>query len=245
MFTGIVEELGTVVAVTQHEAAAELTIGCTAVLEDVRHGASIAVNGVCLTVTSFTPPGEVDPRAGTPTFTADVMLETLRRSSLGALTVGDRVNLERPVRLADRLGGHLVQGHVDGVGTIADRAPDERWEVVRVALPAGLDRYLVEKGSITVDGVSLTVVDVTAATADVPASFTVSLIPTTLTDTTLGTRNVGAPVNLEVDVIAKYVEKLAAPALGQAAAPALGPPRASTPDQAVRETVTSAKGVAR
>lgn len=262
MFTGIVEELGTVVAVTQHETAAELTIGCTAVLEDVRHGASIAVNGVCLTVTSFTPPGEADPRAGTPVFTADVMLETLRRSSLGALTTGDRVNLERPVRLADRLGGHLVQGHVDGVGTIADRTPDEHWEVVRIALPAGLDRYLVEKGSITVDGVSLTVVDVTAATADAPASFTVSLIPTTLADTTLGTRNVGAPVNLEVDVIAKYVEKLAAPALGQAAGPLptlvgrldpsppfptppVGVPRASTPDQAARQTVTSAKGVAR
>jgi riboflavin synthase len=222
MFTGIVEELGTVTAVTQHAAAAELTIGCLAVLEDVRHGASISVNGVCLTVTSFTPPGEVDPRAGTRVFTADVMLETLRRSALGSLAAGDRVNLERPVRLADRLGGHLVQGHVDGVGTIADRTPDEHWEVVRIALPEGLDRYLVEKGSITVDGVSLTVVDVTPPTDTTPASFTVSLIPTTLADTTLGTRTLGAPVNLEVDVVAKYVEKLAAPALGLAVGGVVG-----------------------
>ncbi|OHV33623.1 MULTISPECIES: riboflavin synthase [Pseudofrankia] len=223
MFTGIVEELGIVAAVTEHAAAAELTIGCSAVLEDVRHGASIAVNGVCLTVTSFTPAGEVDPRTGTPVFTADVMLETLRRSALGGLTTGDRVNLERPVRLADRLGGHLVQGHVDGVGTIVDRAPDEHWEVVRIALPAGLDRFLVEKGSVAVDGVSLTVVEVTPASggsprADEPATFTVSLIPTTLTETTLGSRQVGAAVNLEVDVVAKYVEKLAAPALGRSSA---------------------------
>jgi riboflavin synthase len=219
MFTGIVEELGTVAAVTQHAAAAELTIGCSAVLDDVSHGASIAVNGVCLTVTSFTPPGEVDPRTGTRVFTADVMLETLRRSSLGALAAGDRVNLERPVRLADRLGGHLVQGHVDGVGTIASRVPDEHWEVVSVTLPTGLDRYLVEKGSITVDGVSLTVVDVGRESAGAPAWFSVSLIPTTLAATTLGVRPVGAAVNLEVDVVAKYVEKLAAPALARAAGP--------------------------
>ncbi|OHV71491.1 MULTISPECIES: riboflavin synthase [unclassified Pseudofrankia] len=229
MFTGIVEELGIVAAVTEHAAAAELAIGCSAVLEDVRHGASIAVNGVCLTVTSFTPAGEVDPRTGTRVFTADVMLETLRRSALGGLATGDRVNLERPVRLADRLGGHLVQGHVDGVGTIVDRAPDEHWEVVRIALPAGLDRFLVEKGSIAVDGVSLTVVEVTPAAGDSssgdsspgggePATFTVSLIPTTLAETTLGSRQAGAAVNLEVDVVAKYVEKLAAPALGHLAA---------------------------
>jgi len=148
-------------------------------------------------------------------FTADVMLETLRRSALGGLATGDRVNLERPVRLADRLGGHLVQGHVDGVGTVVHRAPDEHWEVVRIALPTGLDRYLVEKGSITVDGVSLTVVEVTSAGPgdDEPATFTVSLIPTTLAETTLGFRQVGAAVNLEVDVVAKYVEKLAAPAI--------------------------------
>jgi riboflavin synthase len=155
---------------------------------------------------------------------------------------------------------------VDGVGTIAGRAPDEHWEVVRIALPDGLDRYLVEKGSITVDGVSLTVVDVTPATADAPASFTVSLIPTTLADTTLGVRQVGAPVNLEVDVVAKYVEKLAAPALSQAAGGVLGqlpttvgrldpsppfptppvdPLRASAPEAAARETLISAKGAAR
>jgi riboflavin synthase len=219
MFTGIVEELGTIAAVTEHASAASLTIGASAVLADVAHGASIAVNGVCLTVTSFTPQGETDPSFGTRVFTVDVMLETLRRSSLGGLAPGDRVNLERPVRLADRLGGHLVQGHVDGVGTVADRQPDEHWEVVRIALPEGLDRYLVEKGSITVDGVSLTVVEVTPGTEQTPASFTVSLIPTTLADTTLGTRPVGAPVNLEVDVVAKYVEKLVAPLLRGHAGP--------------------------
>ncbi|MBX6387896.1 MAG: riboflavin synthase, partial [Frankia sp.] len=212
MFTGIVEELGRVTAVTEHESAAELTIACSAVLADAAHGSSIAVNGVCLTVTSFTPPAAGEPGS----FTADVMLETLRRTALGALTVGEQVNLERPVRLADRLGGHLVQGHVDGVGTVVDRVPDERWEVVRIALAEGLDRYLVPKGSIAVDGVSLTVVEVTPADGATPATFTVSLIPTTLAATTLGFRRVGAPVNLEVDVIAKYVERLAAPAAGLA-----------------------------
>jgi riboflavin synthase len=136
------------------------------------------------------------------------MRETLDRSALGALAVGDRVNLERPVRLADRLGGHLVQGHVDGVGVLMDRYRAEHWEVVRIGLPPGLDRYLVEKGSVTVDGVSLTVVDVVPAREPEPASFTVSLIPTTLAMTTLGRRAVGEKVNLEVDVLAKYVEKL-------------------------------------
>ncbi|MBL7501472.1 riboflavin synthase [Frankia sp. CNm7] len=251
MFTGIVEELGTIVAVTEHESAAELTIGCSAVLEDVRHGASIAVNGVCLTVTSFTPQGEVDERVGLRVFTADVMLETLRRSALGALVPGERVNLERPVRLADRLGGHLVQGHVDGVGTIAHRAPDEHWEVVRIELPEGLDRYLVEKGSITVDGVSLTVVEVTPATAaGEPASFTVSLIPTTLAETTLGARQIGAPVNLEVDVVAKYVEKLVAPSasLGVGALPSvLGrfDPSPPFPVPPTGPIVTTGKGTGR
>jgi riboflavin synthase len=242
MFTGIVEELGTLVAVTEHVSAAELTIGCSGVLADVAHGASIAVNGVCLTVTSFTPAGETDPRfGGTRVFTADVMLETLRRSSLGAITPGDRVNLERPVRLADRLGGHLVQGHVDGVGTVVERQPDEHWEVVRIALPDGLDRYLVEKGSITVDGVSLTVVDVTAARGAEPASFTVSLIPTTLAETTLGTRAVGAPVNLEVDVVAKYVEKLALPWLAGRAGPAdaVPPPLGAVLGAAMRGTAVT------
>ncbi len=203
MFTGIVEELGEVEAIEVLPAAARITIGCRTVLGDVTHGASIAVNGVCLTVTDFAADGD------RPGVRMDVMQETLDRSSLGTLRPGDPVNLERPVRLADRLGGHLVQGHVDGVGTVLDRVPDEHWEVVRISLPGGLDRYVVEKGSITVDGVSLTVVDVEAGDGPgTTGTFTVSLIPTTLHATTLGTRAVGEPVNLEVDVVAKYVEKL-------------------------------------
>jgi riboflavin synthase len=162
------------------------------VVKDARHGDSIAVNGVCLTVVT------VDE----DTFTADVMKETLDRSCLGALREGDPVNLERAATLGTRLGGHLVQGHVDGVGTVAGREPGEHWEVVRIALPPGLSRYLVEKGSITVDGVSLTVMSVD------DREFAVSLIPATLALTTLGHKGIGAPVNLEVDVIAKYVEKL-------------------------------------
>ncbi len=162
------------------------------VTEDAKHGDSIAVNGVCLTVVD-TADGE---------FTADVMAETLNRSSLGALAAGSRVNLERPMALGGRLGGHLVQGHVDGTGTIVERIPGEHWEIVKVALPAALSRYVVEKGSITVDGVSLTVVD---AGDDY---FTISLIPTTLDLTTLGIKKAGDPVNLEVDVLAKYVERL-------------------------------------
>ncbi|ETA01073.1 riboflavin synthase subunit alpha [Frankia sp. CcI156] len=223
MFTGIVEELGVVTAVDARSESAALTIACQTVLGDVSHGASIAVNGVCLTVTSFArpgldggaetgtaggPPGPPGTTDGPSAFTADVMRETLVRSSLGKLAVGDRVNLERPVRLADRLGGHLVQGHVDGVGTVLDRQPGEGWEFVRVALPEGLDRYLVAKGSVTVDGVSLTVVDISPAGGDSPATFTVSLIPTTLELTTLGRRAPGSLVNIEVDVLAKYVEKL-------------------------------------
>ncbi|WP_018503043.1 riboflavin synthase [Parafrankia discariae] len=221
MFTGIVEELGVVTAIEPRQDAASLTVECHGVLDDVAHGASVAVNGVCLTVTSFVLPpdtaagGDVSGPGGSAGsagaaggFTADVMLETLRRSALGDLAVGDRVNLERPVRLSDRLGGHLVQGHVDGVGVVLERVPAEHWEVVRVSLPPGLDRYLVEKGSVTVDGVSLTIVDVRAAAGGEPASFSVSLIPTTLAVTTLGTRAVGDKVNIEVDVVAKYVEKL-------------------------------------
>ncbi|EIV96417.1 riboflavin synthase [Frankia sp. QA3] len=224
MFTGIVEELGVVAKVDARPESAALTIACQTVLADAAHGASIAVNGVCLTVTSFqrdgtgpdgTGPDEGASRVGpagtiavSTAFTADVMRETLVRSSLGELAVGDPVNLERPVRLADRLGGHLVQGHVDGVGVVVDRQADEHWELVRIALPAGLDRYLVEKGSVTVDGVSLTVVEVTSAGGDSPATFTVSLIPTTLGLTTLGRRAPGSRVNIEVDVLAKYVEKL-------------------------------------
>ena len=194
MFTGIVEELGEVVAVDDLGDAARLTVRGPHVTADAAHGDSIAVNGVCLTV--------VDAVDGT--FTADVMRETLVRSSLGALKVGAPVNLERAVTLGTRLGGHVVQGHVDGTGTIAERTPGDHWELVRITLPAELARYVVEKGSITVDGVSLTVTAVTAA------DFTVSLIPTTLARTTLGRKTVGGPVNLEVDVMAKYVEKLLA-----------------------------------
>jgi len=192
VFTGIVEELGTVVSIEPLSDAARLRVRGPLVTSDAVHGASIAVNGVCLTVIEH----------GDGEFTADVMHETLQRSSLGALTAGSRVNLERPVTLAARLGGHLVQGHVDGTGTVLERIPGEHWEVVRVALPDDLGRYVVEKGSITVDGVSLTVVE---AARD---SFTVSLIPTTLELTTLGHKTVGDPVNLEVDVVAKYVERM-------------------------------------
>ena len=192
MFTGIVEELGEVVCVEQLHDAARLTVRGPVVTSDVRHGDSIAVNGVCLTVVSN------DGGA----FTADVMAETLRRSSLGAVAEGSPVNLERAVRVSDRLGGHVVQGHVDGTGEIASVTPDEHWTVVRVSLPSGLSRYVVEKGSITVDGVSLTV----SAVAD--TWFEVSLIPTTLGLTTLGAKGTGDVVNLEVDVLAKYVEKL-------------------------------------
>ncbi|MFE7317705.1 riboflavin synthase [Streptomyces sp. NPDC057555] len=192
MFTGIVEELGEVVAVEDLGDAARFRLRGPVVTEDAKHGDSIAVNGVCLTV--------VDTEDGE--FTADVMAETLHRSSLGALAPGSRVNLERPMALGGRLGGHLVQGHVDGTGTIVERTPGEHWEVVKVALPAPLARYVVEKGSITVDGVSLTVVD---AADDY---FTISLIPTTLALTTLGIKQPGDPVNLEVDVLAKYVERL-------------------------------------
>ncbi|MFJ9827798.1 riboflavin synthase [Streptomyces sp. NPDC101160] len=195
MFTGIVEELGEVVAVEQLQDASRFRLRGPVVTEGARHGDSIAVNGVCLTVVEF----------GDGEFTADVMAETLKRSSLGALEVGSRVNLERPMAVGGRLGGHIVQGHVDGTGTILEREPSEHWEIVKVGLPAQLARYVVEKGSITVDGVSLTVVEVG------DDWFTISLIPTTLALTTLGIKQPGAPVNLEVDVIAKYVERLLGP----------------------------------
>ncbi|MGW0749390.1 riboflavin synthase [Streptomyces sp. NPDC002587] len=194
MFTGIVEELGEVAAVEQLAEASRFRLRGPLVTEGAKHGDSIAVNGVCLTVVE-TADGE---------FTADVMQETLNRSSLGALTRGSRVNLERPMALGGRLGGHLVQGHVDGTGTILSRTPSEHWEIVKIALPENLARYVVEKGSITVDGVSLTVVE---AAAD---WFTISLIPTTLALTTLGLKQSGEAVNLEVDVLAKYVERLLA-----------------------------------
>ncbi|GAA5047891.1 riboflavin synthase [Streptomyces similanensis] len=192
MFTGIVEELGEVTAVENLGDAARFRLRGPVVTEGARHGDSIAVNGVCLTVVEH----EGDE------FTADVMAETLKRSSLGVLAVGSRVNLERPTAVGARLGGHIVQGHVDGTGAVLERTPSEHWEIVKISLPAELARYVVEKGSITVDGISLTVVD---AGAD---HFTVSLIPTTLALTTLGLKKAGDPVNLEVDVVAKYVERL-------------------------------------
>jgi len=196
MFTGIVEELGEVTAVERLGDASRFRLRGPVVTEGAKHGDSIAVNGVCLTVVG-TADGE---------FTADVMAETLNRSSLGALEPGSRVNLERPVAVGGRLGGHIVQGHVDGTGRIVERKASEHWETVRISLPADLARYVVEKGSITVDGVSLTVV------AAGPDYFTISLIPTTLALTTLGIKGPGDPVNLEVDVIAKYVERLSATA---------------------------------
>jgi len=195
MFTGIVAELGEVAAIEDRGDAARLTIrGST---EGVSPGESIAVNGVCLTVT-----GIMDD-----TFTADVMGETLNRSSLGALAPGAPVNLERAIRLADRLGGHLVQGHVDATGTIISRTPAAGWDQVRISLPGKISRYVVEKGSIAVDGISLTVSALTPAGA-ADGWFEVCLIPETLKRTTLGTAEPGGTVNLEVDVLAKYVERL-------------------------------------
>jgi riboflavin synthase len=210
VFTGIVEEVGTLlvrqdVGAGDH-AAAVLRIGARTVLDGVALGDSISVNGVCLTVTGV----ERDGAEGV--WTTDVMAETLRRSSLGALDDGAPVNLERAVTAHTRLGGHLVQGHVDGVGRVLSRTPGEHWEVVRIALPPDLARYVVEKGSIAVDGVSLTVSAVSpvdeALAGDDGHWFEVSLIPTTLRETTMGRRAPGNPVNLEVDVIAKYVERL-------------------------------------
>jgi riboflavin synthase len=206
VFTGIVEEVGTLLARVDQQDAAQLRIRARKALEGVALGDSIAVNGVCLTVTGFTGAGPGGDGTAAE-WTTDVMAETLRRSSLGALDAGDRVNLERAVPPHGRLGGHLVQGHVDGVGTVVTRTPGEHWEVVRVGLPPELARYVVEKGSITVDGVSLTVSAVSAADDPEPW-FEVSLIPTTLRETTLGAVPPGSPVNLEVDVIAKYVERL-------------------------------------
>lgn len=192
MFTGIVEELGTIARLDRGTDSARLTVRGPLVTSDATHGASIAVNGVCLTVVEHAD-GE---------FTVDVMAETLSRSSLGSLRAGDRVNLERAMAAGGRFGGHVVQGHVDGTAQVLERVPGDRWEVVRLSLPAGLARYVIEKGSITVDGVSLTVASVD------DTSFTVSLIPTTLDLTTLGHKGIGDLVNLEVDVLAKYVERL-------------------------------------
>ena len=238
MFTGIVEDLGEVESVEHLGDFARIHVRSAVVTQDARLGDSICVNGVCLTVTGLITsrpvpagpalPGTVAPQpSATPTgFTADVMGETLRHSSLKSVSPGTKVNLERSVRLADRLGGHLVQGHTDGTATIVSRDPQlssggttprtprgpsdggaivsdgPDWEVVRISLPAGLARYVVHKGSITVDGISLTV----SGIAD--DWFEVSLIPETLKRTTLGIKQPGAEVNLEVDVIAKYTEKL-------------------------------------
>jgi riboflavin synthase len=192
MFTGIIEELGTVVSLEDQGDAVRLTVHGPVVTSDAGEGDSIAVNGCCLTV--------VTTHDGS--FTADVMRETLAKTSLGEFEPGTRVNLERAVTPTTRLGGHIVQGHVDGTGTVVSRTPSEHWEIVEISVPAELERYLVAKGSITVDGISLTVVEIG------PDSFTVSLIPETLARTTLGFKQPGDVVNLEVDVIAKYVEKM-------------------------------------
>jgi riboflavin synthase len=191
MFTGIVEELGAIAGIEQLADAARLTVEGV-VLDGLDGGESVAVNGVCLTVADIHPSG----------FTADVMQETLRRTSLGKLAVGDRVNLERSVTPTTRLGGHIVQGHVDGVATVAATRPSAHWREVDLELPADLVRYVVEKGSIALDGVSLTVASISDRIVGV------SLIPETLTRTTFGTRAPGDPVNVEVDVLAKYVERL-------------------------------------
>jgi riboflavin synthase len=192
MFTGIVEELGEIVAIERGAESAVVTVRGPLVSEDATQGSSIAVNGVCLTVVEH----------DSETFSVDVMAETLNRSCLGSLEAGAPVNLERAMTASTRFGGHIVQGHVDGTAQILARLPGDRWEVVQLTLPPELSRYVVEKGSITVDGVSLTVSNVTDET------FSVSLIPTTLELTTLGHKAVGDIVNLEVDVIAKYVERL-------------------------------------
>jgi len=192
MFTGIIEELGVVSGIEPLHEAVRLSIQGPEVAVGSKAGDSIAVNGVCLTV--------VTNKRGV--FTADVMLQTLANTALGGLQRGSKVNLERAVTPATRLGGHIVQGHVDGTAEILSRTPSEHWELVRLSLPAQLDRYLVDKGSITVDGISLTVAALDAE------SFTVSLIPETLARTTLGFKQPGDAVNLEVDVIAKYVEKM-------------------------------------
>jgi riboflavin synthase len=193
MFTGIVEELGVVRSVTPNEGGARLVFEAEVVLDDIELGASIAVNGCCLTVVAH----------DSTTWSADAVIESLARTNLGDLAVGDAVNLERPVRLADRLGGHLVQGHVDATGTVVTREPQpDGSELITIEAPAEVLRYVVHKGSITVDGVSLTI----AGRDD--AAFVVALIPHTLSVTTLGTRAAGTRVNLEVDLIAKYVEQL-------------------------------------
>lgn len=197
MFTGIVEALGSVAEIEDRGDAVRLTVRGPEVLDDARPGDSIAVDGCCLTVTDLDGGGA---------FTADVMRETLTKTTLGARRPGDQVNLERAVTPSTRLGGHLMSGHVDATGTVLTREPSTHWELVRVSLPAALSRYVVPQGSVAVDGVSLTVVEVSDLGAE-DGWFTVSLIPETLRRTTLGARAPGEPVNLEVDVIGKYVER--------------------------------------
>jgi riboflavin synthase len=201
VFTGIVQSLATVTAVDSREDSARITIE-DALLAGTAPGDSVSVNGVCLTAAT------VDGSH----VTADVMLETLRRSSLATLKAGDRVNIERAATIDTLLGGHIVQGHVDGVGRVAGRAPSAAWDVVTVEIPADLSRYVVEKGSIALDGVSLTVAAVEGTTV------TVSLIPETLRRTTWGERATGDPVNVEVDILAKYIERLVADSVDRAIA---------------------------
>ena len=206
MFTGIVEELGRVVRLETVEDSARLTVEAPTVTQDVSLGDSVSVNGCCLTVTAVHG----------STFTADLMAETLTRTTLGSQAPGDPVNLERALRASDRLGGHIVQGHVDATAEVLDHHCGEHWDLLRIGLPQEIARYVAVKGSVALDGVSLTVVDVVDASstldvAPVPgagASLSVGLIPETLRRTTLGTRRPGERVNLEVDVLAKYAERL-------------------------------------
>jgi len=190
MFTGLVDDIGTIDRVSETSAGREFVIRSR--YADLVDGESVAVNGACLTVRD----------CGDGRFTVAAVVTTLGRTTIGGWSVGKRVNLERAMRASDRLGGHIVQGHVDGTGSVVRRTPSEHWELVEISLPGELERYLVAKGSITVDGISLTLVEVGAE------SFTVSLIPETLARTTLGFKQPGDVVNLEVDVIAKYVEKM-------------------------------------
>ena len=211
MFTGIVEELGQVVAL-EHSAALEarsarLSVRGPVVVEGTRTGDSISVNGCCLTVSELSD----------GVFVADVMDETLQRTGLGALAPGSRVNLERALRPGDRMGGHIVQGHVDATGTLLARHHEERWDVLEISVPDELMGYVAVKGSIAIDGISLTVVDVvdSAGSEGTGGRVTVSLIPETLRRTTLGVAQVGEAVNLEVDVMAKYAERLLGARLGE------------------------------
>ena len=203
MFTGIVEELGRVVRLETVEDSARLTVEAPTVTQDVSLGDSVSVNGCCLTVTALHG----------STFTADLMAETLTRTTLGSQAPGDPVNLERALRATDRLGGHIVQGHVDATAEVLDHHRGEHWDLLRIGLPQAIARYVAVKGSVALDGVSLTVVNVVDASdvAPVPgagASLSVGLIPETLRRTTLGSRRPGERVNLEVDVMAKYAERL-------------------------------------